>query len=157
MNKTVSLETVKKLVNSGIVLKTEKYWCNGIYVDDFGWMLAGCKLEPSKKENALGFKPLEIIPTKDIWGLHLGNPKNDDRYGEPTEPIKWFPAPDIAELLEALPIGFGIYKNEQGYMCCGTKKMLPIAIDLRDMCIGHDEPVEALAQLLLWLKSQTNK
>ena len=156
---TTSLETSKKLYEAGVNGNTEKFWCNGVYIEDFGWMLAGCKLKAGKEKNKLGFAPLKMAPPKkEIWGLCMGNPKEWGRYGEPEDPIKWFPSYSSDELLEMLPweLDGHILMTLKGdsYYCAFYYDGIALKYLSEEDREGFKNKTicEALAELLLWLK-----
>ena len=139
MLKNVTLETAKKLVEAGIVLGTDYYYQRvDLKKEKFYRKLS---YEPTGrtflrvKKDALEDKPL----------TEYDGDKDKPIF---TEVFTFYPAPDIAELLDALPKWI---KN------C-TYLIVPID-DIWKVGYGtspnfeHKELVEALAQLLIWVKT----
>lgn len=146
MQKVLSLETSKKLVEAGIVLETELYHMT-------------ISIKKEKFYRKFSFEPAErtVLITKS--GMEKEKPETfyDGNMDKPvyTEILEFTPAPDIAELLEALPKN---HQNNNLIIRCGKEKFSVSYWHFRngDFCMifEHKELTEALAQCLLWVKSK---
>jgi hypothetical protein len=144
MKKTLSLETAKKLTEAGIVLDTELYHMTvGLKKEQFYRKLS---FEPCNK-TAIVTKHYMINEKPET--MHEGN-KNIPIYSETFE---FNPAPDIPELLEALPdivnaCSLELYRNEGMWRVSYVKGSFEL------LYVKHKELVESLAQALLWVNTQ---
>ena len=100
-----SLELSKKLKELGVKQASIWWWTNGLYIEDYGWSL-------NHQEQPR---------------LRLGNPQEDNRYGDPGKEIWYCSAFTCAELGKMLPDGIETIKiiekfdMNYGKWSCGDK------------------------------------